>query len=253
MSEPFVLIQLSDLHLGGTWGGDADPRERLTDTVRWIGAHGPRPDAVVVTGDLADHAADEEYTLVRELLEPLAAPLYVLPGNHDDRAALRRHFAAPGAGAEPLHAVFELGPLRLVVVDSVRPGEDAGALDGDRLAWIEAALAEGRDRPTVLALHHPPLLTGFAAWDQMLFPEPDREALAAAVAVNPQVLRIVAGHVHRPLAGTLGGRSVLAAPATYVQTDLGTDLSLALTSERPGYVLHTLRGGELISSVQFVS
>src|ERR1700744_1450071 len=116
MSKPFVVLQLSVLHLGGTWPGDADPGARLAHAVTWIRAHGPQADAVLVTGDLADHATDEEYAAVRALLEPLAAPLYVLPGNHDDRAALRRNCELPGDAAAPINDTFDLGPLRLVVV-----------------------------------------------------------------------------------------------------------------------------------------
>jgi 3',5'-cyclic-AMP phosphodiesterase len=224
----------------------------LADTVRWIRTHGPQPDAVLVTGDLADHASDEEYERARELLEPLAAPVYVLAGNHDERAALRRHFELPGDPDEAVHAAFDLGPLQLVVADSTRPGEDAGTFDGERLAWLEAALADGGDQPTVLALHHPPLVTGFAAWDDMLFPAADRLALGAVVAASPQLLRIAAGHVHRVLVGTLGGCSVLAAPSTYVQVELDPELKVSLTSERPGYVLHALVDGELVSSAQSI-
>jgi len=251
MAQPFVLLQLSDLHLGGAWGV-GDPSERLADTVSWIRAHGPSPDAVVVSGDLADHATDEEYEVVRELLEPLATPIYVVAGNHDDRAALRRHFGFPGSSAEPVQAAFDLGPLRLVVVDSSRPGEDAGELDGERLAWLESTLAAAPGQPTVLAMHHPPLVTGIAAWDQMLISPSDRLALAGIVEANPQLLRIVAGHVHRVLAGALGGCSVLAAPSTYVQVELDSDLNITLTSERPGYVLHALVDGALVSSVQSI-
>ena len=63
---------------------------------------------------------------------------------------------------------------------------------------------------------------------------------------------IVAGHVHRALAGTLGGRSVLAAPSTYVQAELDSSLAVTLSSERPGYLLHALVDGELISSVHTI-
>lgn len=252
MAEPFVLLQLSDPHLGGTWGGPGDTYELLADTVGWIRSHGPAPDAVLVSGDLADHASDEEYERLHELLEPLAAPIYALPGNHDDRAAMRRHFGLPGTADEPIVASFDLGPLRLVVADSTRPGEDPGELDGERLARLGETLAAGRDQPTVLAMHHPPLVTGLPAWDRMLLPPADRLALGAIVEASPQVLRIVAGHLHRPLAGTLAGRAVLVAPSTYVQFDLDFGLSLSRTEERPGYLLHVLVDGELISSVQSI-
>lgn len=37
------------------------------------------PDAVLISGDLAEHAADDEYEIVGALLAQLGAPVYVLP------------------------------------------------------------------------------------------------------------------------------------------------------------------------------
>ena len=95
-----------------------------------------QPDAVLVSGDLADTAADGEYEQVRDLLSRLDAPSYVLPGNHDDRRALHRHFGVPGGDGEPVLYSADLGPVRLVVLDTTRPGEDPGALDAARLGWL---------------------------------------------------------------------------------------------------------------------
>lgn len=250
MSAPFVLLQLSDPHLGATWA-EGDTVARLAETVDWIRSHGPQPDAVLVTGDLADHGHDEEYERVRALLEPLEAPVHALPGNHDDRPALRRHFALPGSDGQPVRAAVDLGPLRLVLLDTTKPGEDGGELDADRLAWLEEALAADTARPTVLAMHHPPVVTGVAAWDEILLPAADRRALAAIVEAHPQMVRLVAGHLHRSLVAILAGRPVVVAPSTYVQArlDLAAE-TIPLTDERPGYAVHVLLDGELVSYVQ---
>src|SRR4051794_4486507 len=84
-----AVAHLSDPHLGATWAG-GDPDRQLAAAVAAIRALGLTLDAVLVSGDLADHAADAEYARVRELVSALGAPVHVLPGNHDDRAALRR-------------------------------------------------------------------------------------------------------------------------------------------------------------------
>src|SRR5215208_1978234 len=94
MTKPFLLVQLSDLHIGGTWGG-GDPVASLAAAVATVRALDPAPDAVLVSGDLADNAADAEYELAIELLAPLGDAVHVLPGNHDDRDALHRHFGVP--------------------------------------------------------------------------------------------------------------------------------------------------------------
>ena len=83
MSAPFLIIQISDPHVGADWG-TGDSVAMLAAAVESILALGTGPDAVLVSGDLADHATDDEYRQVRKLLAALHAPLYVLPGNHDD-------------------------------------------------------------------------------------------------------------------------------------------------------------------------
>jgi 3',5'-cyclic AMP phosphodiesterase CpdA len=250
MSRPFLLAQLSDPHIGAEWA-DGDPVAGLAAAVESVRAMRRQPDAVLVSGDLADNAADAEYERVRELLAPLQAPLHVLPGNHDDRRALNRHFGVPGAAGEPVLYSVELGPLRLVVLDTTRPGEDPGVLDAERLAWLEAELAKAPEAPTLLAMHHPPLVTGVPALDDFGLPAADRRALGEVVERHPQVRRLVAGHVHRTITAELGGRAVLTVPSTYVQARLNLGAETTEWAAEPaGFGLHAVLDGELISHIQ---
>ncbi len=250
MSRPFFLVQLSDPHIGAKWGG-GDPYAMLAAAVDSVRALRPAPDAILVSGDLADNAADAEYEQVRELLTPLAVPLYVLAGNHDDRDALHRHFGVPGANGDPVQYAADLGPLRLVVVDSTRVGEDRGELDQERLAWLDAELAAAPDIPTVLAMHHPPLCTQVPALDQIGLPAADRRALGKIVERHPQVRRLVGGHLHRTITADLVGRTVLAVPSTYVQAQLDFDSDhLQFAAEPAGFAVHALSDGDLVSHVQ---
>jgi Icc protein len=139
MSRPFLLAQLNDPHVGATWAGDPVPR--LAAAVDAVCALRPPPDAVLVSGDLSDNATGAEYEQVRELLAPLSAPCFVLPGNHDDRRAIACSFGAPGAAGEPVQYSADLGAMRLVVLDATIPGEDGGTLDRARLDWLDAELA----------------------------------------------------------------------------------------------------------------
>lgn len=45
-----------------------------------------RPDAVVVSGDIVNCGRPEEYQVARQILGSLNYPLYLIPGNHDDKA-----------------------------------------------------------------------------------------------------------------------------------------------------------------------
>jgi Icc protein len=205
---------------------------------------------VVVTGDVAESGAAREYERARELLAPLPMPVYALPGNHDDPDVLRTHFGAPELDGYSV----AVGGIRLVALDSTRPGLDDGSLSADRLAWLEAELAADVETPTVVAMHHPPLLTGIPALDRIGLPEDDRRGLAEVLAANPHVRRVVAGHVHRTVLATLGRCGVVACPATFLEARLeigGTILDLVHAS--PAYGLHIAIGDEYTSHVQAVT
>jgi 3',5'-cyclic-AMP phosphodiesterase len=250
MSRPFLLVQLSDPHIGATWA-EGDPVAKFAAAIDRVLALEASPDAVLVSGDLADHAADDEYEQVRVLLSRLDAPSYVLPGNHDDRHALHRHFGVPGAAGAPVQYAVEVGPLRLVVLDTTIPGEDGGALGHEQLRWLHDTLAAAPITPTVVAMHHPPFVVGIPAWDAIGLAPADRRRLGELLERHPQVQRVVTGHVHRAITTELGGRPVMSVPSTYVQglLDFRTT-ELALSDDPPGFGVHALVDGELVSHVQ---
>jgi 3',5'-cyclic-AMP phosphodiesterase len=250
---PFLLLQISDPHIGANWN-DADPDECLLRAVEAILSLPDRPDALLVSGDLTDNGLAEEYQRVRELLAPLDLPPYVLPGNHDLRGPLRAAFGLPGKGEEPVSYAIDLGPLRLVCLDSTIPGAEGGSLDGGRIEWLDATLAEDAGTPTVVALHHPPLRTELPTFERIGLAPESREALAGVVARHPQVMRIVAGHVHRSIVAELGGRAVLTVPSTYLQAALDfTSPKLTMCADPPGFAVHALRDGSLATHLQRIA
>jgi len=247
---PFLLLQVSDLHVGARWNG-VDAEEHLRWAVEAAQALPDRPDALLVSGDLTDNGAPAEYERVRELLAPLGLEPHVLPGNHDLRAPLRAAFGLPGEGEEPVSHAVDLGPLRLVCLDSAVPGAEGGSLDGGRIEWLDATLAADAATPTVVALHHPPLRTEIPTFERIGLAPESGAALAAVVARHPQVARIVAGHVHRTIVAELAGRAVVTVPSTYLQAALDfTAPKLTMLPDPPGFAIHTLRDGTLTTHLQ---
>lgn len=252
MAKPTLLVQLSDLHIGGNENG-MDPIPRLEAVAEAVRALPNRPDAVLVSGDLTDDGAADGYQLAREMLARLEVPLHVLPGNHDHRGRLREAFDLPGAGDVPINYSARVGELRLVAFDSIVPGQDPGDFPPDQLRWLDEALSAEPQAPTLLALHHPPLATGIPEWDAINLLAPQREALATVVGDHPQLLGIVGGHLHRVAASTLAGRPVLAAPSTYwqVRPDFleGDEYTVV---DVPGFAIHAVRDGDLYSQAESV-
>lgn len=212
-----ILAQISDLHIGLPGAPGGGRRERvaaLRRCVAAINALRPRADLVLATGDLVDDGVVEEYEHFRALMAPLDAPYYVIPGNHDDRDALRAAFAdhayLPRDGAF-LHYVIEAHPLRLIGLDSIIPGRARGELCGERLAWLEAQLNGAPERPTLLFLHHPPFLDGIQFWDVLNCRNAD--GLAAIVRRHRQVVGLIAGHLHQSIRRLWNGVMASSSPA----------------------------------------
>src|SRR5580658_2977999 len=124
-----LLAQITDLHIrtpGLLAYGRVDTATCLVRCVERLNALVPRPDAVLVTGDLVDFGTAEEYRHLATLLEPLTIPVYLMVGNHDDRAALREVFTAPylhddRTVGEFVQYAFDLGDMRIIALDSQVP------------------------------------------------------------------------------------------------------------------------------------
>jgi 3',5'-cyclic AMP phosphodiesterase CpdA len=202
------------------------------------------PEAVLVTGDLTDDGDPRTYARVRELLAPLPVPVHPIPGNHDDRDALREAFADhPGIASADgfLQYAVTVGGLRVLLCDTLVPGTPGGRLDEERLAWLASALED--PAPTLVALHHPPIHIGIGEFDAIGLPPGDVAALAEVLRGRDHVLRVTAGHIHRVITGTCGGVPVTVAPSAWrpAVLDLGPGgRAVVSDDEPPGYALHLL-------------
>lgn len=239
-----LIAQISDLHVkhaGKLAYGRVDTLPMLELAVVHLRRLDPQPDIVLLTGDLVDEGSDGEYALLRGALAPLAPPLYVIPGNHDARDALRRAFAdhayLPRDG-DFLHYVVEDHPVRLVALDTLIPGKVGGAMDAERCAWLDRRLAEAPDRPTLVLMHHPPFAMGISHLDRFLLEGAD--ALGAVLRRHPQVERVVCGHAHRAVSLRWNGTTVSVCPSTAHQftLDLRPGAPAIWSFEPPGFQLH---------------
>lgn len=248
-----LIAHLSDWHIRPL----GLPANRVVETnamaarvLRSLAVAEPAVDAVVITGDLTECGRVEEYAEVRRLLAGwVRAPVYMVPGNHDRRDNFRAALADwPGVSTDPgfVQYAADIGPIRLIMLDSVVPGAGYGALCAGRLDFLERALADAVGRPTLIGLHHPPFMTGIAAMDAIPLRNP--EDLLRLAARHGTVLAILGGHHHRALIGQHGGTMLLAAPAVGGhQSELTYDPAARayFHLEAPGYFMlryHAVQG-----------
>ncbi|MDF0372677.1 metallophosphoesterase [Streptomyces sp. KA12] len=202
-----LLAQISDLHLDGSERATRRA-ERVMDHLRAL----PRPvDAVLVTGDIADHGAEAEY---EEAARILAAPFPVLPcpGNHDARPAYRRALLGEEPGIGPVNRVHHIAGVAILMCDSTVPGRDEGRLDEETLAWIDTTLKElpGGTR-SLIAFHQPPVELHHPLPDSCMLERPGD--LAALLDAHPRVAAVLTGHAHTAAASAFAGRPLIVGPA----------------------------------------
>ncbi|MGP5070826.1 phosphodiesterase [Arthrobacter rhombi] len=219
-----VLIHLSDTHVRGGGHLLADTLDsigRLRSLVDRLEASGVRPDALVVTGDLADKGEPDAYATLRSILEPAAERLGTriiwAAGNHDDRSNLRTELLGEPAGTTPLDHVSWLGGLRLITLDTTVPGSHHGHLEDTQLRWLEAELATPAPDGTILSMHHPPIAS---VQPLAILVELRGQARLAAVLAGSDVRAILAGHLHYSTFGTFAGIPVSVASASCYTQDL---------------------------------
>lgn len=250
-----LIAQISDLHVmipGQLAHGKFDTAGNLSRCVAQIMQTTPLPTVVLATGDLAETGASAEYRRLRELLAPLAMPLFVIPGNHDDRAALCAgfpdHAYLPRAG-EPVRYAVEDFDVRLIALDTTIPGADGGTLDAAQLDWLDATLSAAPVRPTLVLMHHPPFKTGIHGMDEITLDAVSASRLGAIIERHRQVERIVCGHVHRGILARWRGTVVSVCPSTAYQyeLDLREKGLSASTREPPAYQAHYWNGTELVT------
>ncbi|MBT8241834.1 MAG: metallophosphoesterase, partial [Acidimicrobiia bacterium] len=206
--------------------------------LRALNAESERPAAVIATGDLVECGKQQAYDLLVEIMADLELPFWPLPGNHDSNRRLQDAF--PHMPWEENHAswvkVVPGSHVTVIGLDSTTPGESGGHVDVERLDWLADAI-EAAAGPTVLAMHHPPFLTGIDWMDGLGFKGLDQ--LQQVLEAHPPS-RIIAGHYHRSIVSQVGRSpaSVGIATAPHVNLDLSNASVPAVINDPIGYELH---------------
>jgi 3',5'-cyclic-AMP phosphodiesterase len=218
------LLHLSDTHLLGSGSrlyGSVDAESHLRELLTELESSRGRPEAIVVTGDLADRGEPDAYDRLKRIVEPVAARLGArviwVMGNHDDRASFRESLFAEPPSTRPVDRVYDINGLRLITLDSSVPGHHHGEVTGSQLDWLAEELATRAPHGTILAMHHPPLPS---VLDLAVAVELRDQAGLAEVLLGSDVRSILAGHLHYSSTGTFAGIPVSVASATCYTQDL---------------------------------
>jgi Icc protein len=254
-----TIAQITDLHIAS----DNDPlskarnSERLRCVLEAIQQRRPKPVAIFASGDLVDAGEPEEYSELKRLLKDVTIPIYFGVGNHDRRDVFRAAFPSTLVDDNGfVQYTVDFDGLRVIMCDTLEEGKHAGAFCSKRATWLAQRLSEGRQTPTIVMLHHPPITSGIQWMDE----PPDRAwllRLAETIDGWKQIRTLTCGHVHRAYHGIFAGQLVSVSPATSPQLTLDlTPVDLhapdgreIVVDEPPGYTLFTWDKGELTTHI----
>ncbi len=251
-----LIAQITDVHLGfDPFNPDEFNRQRLDAALDMLRTLDPRPDLLLVTGDIANDGDDaHSYDRYAEAISGLPFPVFPLMGNHDSREPFLAKFPETGSADGFIQYAIDAHPLRILVLDTLEPGRHGGNFCDTRAEWLRARLDEAPERPTLLALHHPPIATGIP-W---LTENPDAEwveRLRQVVDGRRNIVAIVAGHVHRPLITGWAGTTLIVCSSTAPQVALdlnaidpeNPDDRAMIIADPPAYALHLWDGRQLVT------
>lgn len=236
-----LIAQVSDIHARA----DSPSLGALQRALAWL--NGRRPDALVVSGDLAGKAHRDGYAMVRDALAEVSCPVFMIPGNVDDRETMREAFPEhdywPASG--PMNFVRSLGSLRIIGLDVTVPGESYGDA-GPVAAWLNAQLAVAGP-PAMIFMHQHAFRTGIAQTDRNMCRHP--EQLADAIAGEERsVLAVCCGHGHRPIFARIGDVPAMMCPSLTKASPVqiaGREEPQVM--DPPGLMLHELTADGLVS------
>lgn len=254
--QSLLIAQITDIHIGfDPEGGTEEANlKRYRQALAHLLRQPELPDMLVLSGDLTDRGDAESFA---RLVEPLAQcpfPVYPLVGNHDARDTLLAAFPDCPTTDGFIHYAVEAAGLRILCLDTFEPGRHGGAFCDVRKAWLAAELASQPDTPTLIFMHHPPIVSGIDWMD----PSPDESWIAnfaEAIDGHGQILGIHCGHLHRSLQTSFRGvpLGIAGSIAPAVKLDMRgidaehPDVRELILDEPPVITLHRWCAGALVS------
>ena len=240
-----IIVQISDTHIAG-WGKKtcdvAPTAENLAICIDHINQLEPPADVVLVTGDLTNEGSLEEAEHSAELLTKLRCPYFIVPGNHDSRKVLWPVFDEKVCPRNPLgfiHFSVDDYDVRLIGLDSLDQGKPGGKISKKSTRWLDEKLAEDKEKPTVIFMHHPPVKCGVLETDIDGFRGAKR--LAEVIKKYDNIERILCGHIHMQTHIRWHGTVITTAPSSTgmrIETDLSMKKESQFILEAPSYLLH---------------
>ncbi len=236
-TSPLLVAQITDTHLFA--GADQKllglpTYDSFQAVLEQLSQLQPKPDILLLTGDLSHDESSASYERLQGLLTPLEIPTYWLPGNHDSLPVMQQVLRYLPVSSEKS---FQAGGWHFLLLSSWVPGCVHGQLSQASLEWLELQLQLIGHKPTLIGLHHPPCPVHSEWLDQIALQNPAE--FLAIIDRYSQVKLVVFGHIHQAFAHRRHGVGYLGSPSTCVQF-APASAEFLLDQAQPGFRLLTL-------------
>ncbi len=234
-NNPINIVQITDTHLYGGAGGTLlrmNTQESFDHVLRLIKKQENNIDIVLATGDISQDASVSGYEKFIEMVAPLNAPFYWIPGNHDV-ASVMQDVTADKNYCDKL---IRLNNWLVIMLDTSIVGQVHGRLSIAELDFLDRALRDASDEKEIehclICLHHNPVEAD-AKWmgDIGLHNHTEFWALLNS---SIKVRAITYGHIHQQLDFDHNGVRCLCTPSTCIQFKPGVT-NFELDDISPGY------------------
>lgn len=207
----------------------------------------PRPDLLLLTGDLSQDGSVASYKRLQTLLSPLSIPVYWLPGNHDCvetmTQTLNHSLFQPDKS-------FQRGGWQFILLNSQERDRVHGRLSQESLQWLDRELNRSPNHPTLVSLHHPPFAVNSDWLDTSILQ--NTPEFLAVLDRHPQVKLVVFGHIHQEYEQIRHGITFLGTPSTCIQFE-PESANFALGHQEPGFrMINLYANGDWDSHVKRV-
>jgi Icc protein len=248
------VVHISDFHLSSRPDeqvNGAFPFENLKKAIGEIQRQNPKPDLVVLGGDLFEEGEKADYKTVFELFDELQVPVHTALGNHDHLPTLKKTGRAQENAATGYYS-FDQSGHHFVILYSAGTGKPHGRLEEEQLLWLNADLHAHRFKPVLIFLHHPPFDIGIPWLDKIrLLNAESFWEIIPPFASN--ILGVFVSHLHIAVACRYRQILLASTPGVCWQYAGGADAAKsALSDEPPGFNLIDIGKSQLsVRTVRF--
>lgn len=186
-------------------------------------------DFVIMSGDISQDYSQTSYQRFAQMVSVLNAPVFFVPGNHDDGPLMYRCFDGYGIHTE---RSLVCGNWLFVFLNSEVYGVPHGWTERNELYYLRQKAEEYPDKNVVAVVHHLPQYVGSRWLDTQTMHNQDEFNSFVSGIRNMRL--VLSGHVHQEFDSVFGSIRYIASPSTSIQFE-PLSYDFALDSRGPGW------------------